>query len=147
MMGREVAWRIFAGELNDSSLVEKGEEERAPTYVISPLGARINRVYMVGVITDLENVGSSEEPIWRARIADPTGTTYVSAGQFQPEAAQALSKIPVPSFAAIIGKVRVYSPEEGVMYISIRPEVVKQVDKDMRDGWVLEGAESLKHRI
>ncbi len=147
MNGREVAWRVFAGELNDSSLVEKGEEERAPSYVITPLGARINRVYIVGVITDLENVGSPEEPIWRARIADPSGTSYVSAGQFQPEAAAALAKIPVPSFAAIIGKVRVYSPEEGVMYISISPEVVKVVDKELRDSWVLDSSKALKHRL
>ncbi len=147
MNGREVAWRVFAGELNDSSLVEKGEEERAPSYVITPLGARINRVYIVGVITDLENVGSTEEPIWKARIADPSGTSYVSAGQFQPEAALALSKIPVPSFAAIIGKVRVYSPEEGVMYISISPEVVKPVDKELRDSWVLDSSKALKHRL
>lgn len=147
MNGREVAWRIFAGELNDSSLVEKGEEERAPTYVITPLGARINRAYIVGVITDLENVGSQDEPIWRARIADPTGTNYVSAGQFQPEAALALSKIPVPSFVAIIGKARVYSPEDGVMYISISPEIVKPVDKVLRDTWVLESSKALKLRL
>ncbi len=147
MNGREVAWRVFAGELNDSSLVEKGEEERSPSYVITPLGARINRVYIVGVITDLENVGSPEEPIWRARIADPSGTNYVSAGQFQPEAAAALAKIPVPSFAAIIGKVRVYSPEDGVMYISISPEVVKTVDKELRDSWVLDSSKALKHRL
>jgi RPA family protein len=144
---REVAWRVFAGELNDSSLVVTGEEERAPTYVITPLGAKVNRVYVVGVITDLENVGSPEEPMWRAKIIDPTGTTYISAGQFQPEAALAMSKLTVPGFAAIIGKVRVYSPEEGVMYISIRPETVKAVDKATRDAWVLSGCVSLKQRL
>ncbi len=147
MNGREVAWRVFAGELNDSSLVEKGEEERSPSYVITPLGARINRAYIVGVITDLENVGSPEEPMWRAKLTDPSGTTNISAGQFQPEAALTLSKIPVPSFAAIIGKVRVYSPEEGVMYISISPEIVKPVDKELRDSWVLDSSKALKHRL
>jgi RPA family protein len=147
MNAREVAWRVFAGELNDSSLVVKGEEERAPTYVTTPLGARVNRVYVVGVITDLENVGSPEEPMWRAKIIDPTGTTYISAGQFQPEAALAMSKLTVPGFAAIIGKVRIYSPEEGVMYISIRPETVKSVDKATRDAWVLDGCVSLKQRL
>ena len=147
MRGREVAWRMFAGELNDSSLVRTGDEERSPTHVITPLGAKINRVYVVGVITDLENMGTSEDPLWRARMADPTGTIFVSAGQFQPEAALALSKISVPSFAAIIGKVRVYSPEEGVMYLSIRPETVKSVPKEQRDAWVLEGCQSLKNRL
>lgn len=147
MNAREVAWRIFAGELNDSSLVMQGEEERAPTYIITPLGARVNRLYIVGVITDLENVGSPEEPLWRAKMIDPTGTTYISAGQFQPEAALALSKLAVPSFVAVIGKVRVYSPEDGVMYISVRPETVKPVDKDTRDAWVLDGCISLRHRL
>ena len=147
MNAREVAWRVFAGELNDSSLVVTSDEERAPTYVITPLGAKVNRVYIVGVVTDLENVGSSEEPMWRAKIIDPTGTTYVSAGQFQPEAAVAMSKLTVPGFAAVIGKVRIYSPEEGVMYISVRPETVKVVEKDMRNAWVLDACIGLKHRL
>jgi RPA family protein len=147
MRGRETAWRVFAGELGDASLVLTGEEERAPTYVITPMGAKINRVFIVGVLTDLENVGSPEEPMWRAKMADPTGTFVVSAGQFQPEAAMALSKMPVPGFAAIIGKVRVYSPEEGVNYISVRPEVVKTVEKDLRDFWVLDCCKSLKRRL
>jgi RPA family protein len=147
MNAREVAWRIFAGELNDSSLVMQGEEERAPTYVITPLGAKVNRVYIVGVVTDLENMGSPEEPLWRAKLIDPTGTTYISAGQFQPEAAVAMSKLTVPGFAAVIGKVRVYSPEDGVMYISVRPETVKQMEKPARDIWVLDGCMSLRHRL
>ncbi len=147
MNAREVAWRVFAGELNDSSLVMQGEEERAPTYVITPLGAKINRVYIVGVVTDLENMGSPEEPLWRAKLIDPTGTTYISAGQFQPEAAVAMSKLTVPGFAAIIGKVRVYSPEDGVMYISVRPETVKQMEKSARDIWVLDSCISLRHRL
>ncbi len=147
MNAREVAWRMFAGELNDSSLVMTGEEERAPTYVITPLGARVNRVYIVGVITDLENVGSPEEPLWRAKLIDPTGTTYISAGQFQPDAALAMSKLTVPGFAAIIGKVRVYSPEGGVMYISVRPETVMPVEKSARDAWVLDGCIGLRQRL
>jgi RPA family protein len=147
MRGREVAWRLFAGELNESSLVLTGEEERSPTFVVTPLGAKVNRVFAVGVITDLENVGSSEEPLWRARMSDPTGTLFISAGQFQPEAALALSKMPVPGFAAVIGKVRVYSPEEGVMYLSVRPEVVKNVTRESRDDWILESCRALKRRI
>ncbi len=147
MNAREVAWRVFAGELNDSSLVVTSDEERAPSYIITPLGAKVNRVYIVGVVTDLENVGSPEEPMWRAKMVDPTGTTYISAGQFQPEAAAAMAKLTVPGFAAIIGKVRVYSPEEGVIYISIRPEVVKPVEKGIRNAWVMDACKSLKFRL
>src|SRR6266705_1127868 len=48
----------------------------APSYVVTPLGAKVNRVFVVGVITDVENVGSDIQPMWRARVSDPTGTFH-----------------------------------------------------------------------
>ena len=71
MNGREVAWRVFAGELNNSSLPEKDDGEFSPSYLITPLGARINRVYIVGVITDLENVGSLEDQCGELKLQTP----------------------------------------------------------------------------
>jgi len=147
MIAREVAWRVFAGEYNSSRLEIKGEGERAPSYVVSPLGAMINRVFIVGVLTDRENLGTEEEPLWRARVSDPTGTFYVSSGQYQPEATAALSKIDPPAFVAVVGKTRTYSPEEGTMYVSVRPEKVTVVDARMRDHWVLETCKSTLKRI
>jgi hypothetical protein len=85
--------------------------------------------------------------MWRARVSDPTGVFYISAGQYQPEAATVLSKIKPPKFVAVIGKSRTYSPEDGVIYVSIRPEVIKEVDSDLRDYWILEAARSLKRRL
>ena len=147
MIAREVAWRVFAGEYNSSRLEIKGEGERAPSYVVSPLGAMINRVFIVGVLTDRENLGTEEEPLWRAKVSDPTGTFYVSSGQYQPEATAALSKIDPPAFVAVVGKTRTYSPEEGTMYVSVRPEKVTVVDARMRDHWVLETCKSTLKRI
>ncbi len=147
MITREVAWRVFSAEYNSSNKEFKGEGERAPTYVITPLGAMVNRVFIVGVLTDRENIGTPQEPLWRARVADPTGTFYVSAGQYQPEAALALSKIEPPAFVAIVGKSRTYSPEEGTMYVSVRPEKIVVVDGDLRDYWVLETAQATLKRI
>jgi RPA family protein len=125
MIAREVAWRIFASEYNSSIHVETGTGERAPSYVITPLGAKVNRLFVVGVVTDVENIGTDTEPMWRARLSDPTGVFFISAGQYQPEAAQILSKIKPPKFVAVIGKSRTYSPEEGVIYVSIRPEIIQ----------------------
>ena len=105
-MNREVAWRLFAGEYNDSNLEAGGGGDRAPTYVVTPLGARVNRLFVVGVLTDVENVGTDGQPMWRARITDPTGTFHVYAGQYQPEAAAKLAKIKPPAFAAVAGKSR-----------------------------------------
>jgi hypothetical protein len=41
----------------------------------------------------------------------------------------------------------VYSPEEGLMYLSVRPEIVKNVPRESRDAWVLESCRALKQRI
>ncbi len=146
-MIREVAWRLFASEYNDASLELDGGGDRAPSYVVTPLGAKVNRVFVVGVITDVENVGSDAQPMWRARISDPTGTFHVYAGQYQPEAAATLSKLKPPVFGAIVGKSRIYSPESGAVYTSIRPERVKAVDETVRDYWILEACRSLQKRL
>ncbi|MFA5897384.1 MAG: hypothetical protein WC985_10885 [Thermoplasmata archaeon] len=146
-MIREAAWRLFAGEYNDASLEVSGGGERAPSYLVTPLGAKVNRVFVVGVITDVENMGTEMQPMWRARVADPTGTFHIYAGQYQPEAAAALSKLKPPIFGAIVGKSRVYSPEAGTVYTSIRPEVIKTVDESVRDYWILDACRSLKKRL
>lgn len=144
---REFAWRIFAGELNNSDLEHSEGGDRAPTYLITPLGAKVNRLLAVGVLTELENTGDEREPMWKARISDPTGTFFITAGQYQPEAASALSKLKPPVFVAVMGKSRVYSPEEGVVYISVRPEIIKETDSYVRDYWIMEACRGLKERL
>ncbi len=144
---REVAWRVFADEFNSSSVEMRDEGEYAPAYVLTPLGALVNRVYAVGVLTEVENIGTEDEPLYRARLQDPTGVFYVSAGQYQPEAAKVLGGLNWPCFVAVVGKTRTYSPEEGTVYVSLRPEVVKEVGEDERDLWTLEAAKSTMVRI
>jgi RPA family protein len=144
---REVAWRVFADEYNSASVEIRDEGEYAPAYVLTPLGALVNRVYAVGVLTEVENIGTEEEPLYRARLQDPTGVFYVSAGQYQPEAAKVLGGLNWPCFVAVVGKTRTYSPEEGTVYVSIRPEVVKEVGQEERDLWTLEAAKSTLVRI
>ena len=85
--------------------------------------------------------------MWRARVSDPTGTFHVYAGQYQPEAAATLSKLKPPVFGAIVGKSRIYSPQPGTTYTSIRPETIKAVDETVRDFWILEACRSLQKRL
>jgi RPA family protein len=144
---REVAWRVFADEYNSASVEMRDEGEYAPAYVLTPLGALVNRVYAVGVLTEVDNIGTEEEPLYRARLQDPTGVFYVSAGQYQPEAAKVLGSLTWPCFVAVVGKTRTYSPEEGTVYVSLRPEVVKEVGEEERDLWTLEAAKGTLVRI
>ncbi|RLF50379.1 MAG: hypothetical protein DRN11_04760 [Thermoplasmata archaeon] len=143
---REPAWRIFAAEYNDSSHVLEAKEEKAPKYVITPLGAKINRLFIVGVLTDVEEVGA-EGIRRRARISDPTGMHIVYAEAFKPEVASILADMEIPSYIAIVGKVRIYEPEEGVLYLSARAEMAKQVDAKVRNYWIIEACKNMLLRI
>src|SRR5438309_10816582 len=96
-----------------------GGGDRAPSYIVTPLGAKVNRVFVVGVITDVENVGSDIQPMWRARVSDPTGTFHIYAGQYQPAAAVTLSKLKPPIFGAIVGQGRIHSHAAGTVVESI----------------------------
>ena len=145
-MKRETAWRIFAGEFNDSTVEIKGEGEMTPSYVVTPLGAKVNRLFIIGVLTDVENISEDGELV-RAHISDPTGVYTLYSGQYQKEATEALSKIEVPAFVAVIGKARTYTPEEGTLFVSVRPERIMEVNADIRDKWILETCKNTKDRI
>ncbi|WP_424357906.1 RPA family protein [Methanocella sp. MCL-LM] len=135
-MPREVAKRLFAKEFQASNLTYKdGEDQFAPTYLLTPTGAKCNRVFIVGTLTEKTNIGSDSE-FWKGRVSDPTGAFVIYASQYQPEAAQALSEIEVPSFVAVIGKPNSFKGQDGTLIFSVRPEIIVPVDGDTRDMWV-----------
>lgn len=144
MNKREVAHRVFAAEFNSASVEIKGTEERAPSFVLTPLGAKVNRLLFVGVLTSAEKVNDGD--MWRARVSDPTGVFTMYSGQFTPEASQALASIEVPSFVAVVGKARTYEPEPGRVFVSVRPESIRVVNEEARDLWVLETAKLTTQR-
>ena len=144
-MIRQPAWRVFASEYNDITLELPSQGEKTPSFVVSPLGAKINRVFVVGVLTDVEMVSEGGEFV-RAHLSDPTGVFTIYSGQYQPEATAALQRVDVPAFVALVGKSRVYTPEEGTMLVSLRPEVVHEVDAAIRDQWILETCQQTKDR-
>lgn len=144
---REVAHRIFAAEFKESNLqVKEGSDQYSPQYLITPTGAKVNRVFIVGTLTEKEDVGSEAE-FWRGRIVDPTGAFFVTAGQYQPEAAQVLAKTTPPEFVAVIGKPSTYTTKEGNVLTSIRAESMHVVDADTRDRWVVDAAMHTTKRL
>jgi hypothetical protein len=144
---REVARRVFAREFNDSSYTFKeSEDERAPVYLLLPTGARANRIFLVGTLTETEDVGEESE-YWRGRVVDPTGTFFVYAGQYQPDAASALRELEPPAYVAVVGKPRTYETDEGDVNVAVRPESISVVDAGTRDRWVVETADRTLDRI
>lgn len=126
-MPREVAWRLFAREFNQSQDELRGDGEYAPNYVLTPLGAKVNRVLMAGTLIEKEQ-RDLEESFYRLRVDDRTATFYISVGQYQPQALQAVRDLEPPCAVMVVGKARAYVPEEGRMYVSLKPEVIHRVD-------------------
>ncbi|MGM0592817.1 MAG: RPA family protein, partial [Halobacteriota archaeon] len=143
---REVAYRLFAAEYDDASLTySESDEERAPNYVVTPTGARVNRLFVAGVLTEVESVN---EDVLRGRVADPTGAFVTYAGQYQPDAVAFLDRTTPPAFVALTGKARTFEPEDGDrVFTSVRPESINTVDADIRDRWVVSAAEATLARV
>ena len=153
MLKREVAKRVFARELEVCRELEKSArldfqaaDPKAPNLLISPLGLILHRVFIVGVITELDSIGTQND-MWKARIVDPTGAFTVYAGQYQPDASIFFSTVQIPAFIALTGKVRIYEPEPGSVFVSVRAEEANAVDEEIRNRWVVDTAEQTVERL
>jgi hypothetical protein len=144
---REPARRVFAAELRETRIhFREGDDEKSPTYVLLPTGERCNRVFLVGTLTEKKKQGE-QNMFYRARVVDPTGTFFIMAGSYQPEAMQQIARIEAPAFVAVVGKPNVYETPDGATLISVRCESVTAVDKDTRDRWVIDSALATLDRI
>ncbi|WP_292426641.1 RPA family protein [Methanoregula sp.] len=144
---REPARRVFASELRECRYQFKdGEDEKSPTFVLLPTGERSNRIFIVGTLTEKTRQGE-QNIFYRGRVIDPTGTFFIMAGSYQPEAMQQLAKIETPAFVAVIGKPNLYQKPDGSYLASVRVEAITVVDKDTRDLWVLDTAAHTLDRV
>jgi RPA family protein len=142
---REVAYRLFAAEFDDADFsYSESDEERAPNYVITPTGARVNRLFVVGVLTEVEEVS---DDVLRARVVDPTGAFVLYAGQYQPDEQAFLDGARTPMFVALTGKARTFQPDDSdQVFTSVRPESISEVDAETRDRWTVQTAEQTIER-
>jgi len=113
--------------------------------VITPSGAKANRLFVVGVLTEVEDV--NDEMI-RARVVDPTGAFVVYAGQYQPDERAFFERADPPAFVAVTGKARTFKPDGADrVFSSVRPESVSAVDADTRDRWAVDAARDTLERV
>lgn len=144
---REPSRRVFAQELRESRLhFRESTEEKSPGFILLPTGVRANRVFIVGTLTEKERRGD-QNLFYHARISDPTGTFFIMAGSYQPDAMQQIARIEPPAFVAVVGKPNVYESPSGAVLISVRAESITLVDADTRNLWVLDTARSTMDRL
>ncbi len=126
---------MFIAELIRTTVKLQGSDKDSfqPAIFLSPTGAETSRVLIAGTAVDKEDVGN-DGSFQRLRISDPTGTMYVYAGQYQPEAAIAIKKLNTPCFVMATGKISHYVPEAGKdIIVSLRAEAVAAIDGNTRD--------------
>jgi uncharacterized protein len=125
MTGRELAWRVLASELNASTAEEKGTGEKSPSYLISPIGARMNRVFVTGTVSapDRPSMGGPAGFV-RASLSDPTGTVPVTSSSYQPQAQTDLQGIVEPTRVMIVGKAALIRGAGASSTPSIRAEAI-----------------------
>lgn len=146
---RQPALRLFAAELAESkqTITEHVEgRDYDSHYQLTPSGVKVKRVFMIGVLVEVDNVESSGDYV-RGRIIDPTGAFTVYAGQYQPEALRALSGFTIPCFVAVVGKTNAYRPDEKTTIVSIRPETIVEIDAKTRDYWIKETVSRTMERV
>ncbi|MCX8172462.1 MAG: hypothetical protein N3D09_02470 [Archaeoglobaceae archaeon] len=142
---REVAKRVFSKEFNLSKFKIGGEGEKEAIYVLTPLGLRCNRLFIVGVLLEKEEI-RPESDMWRIRISDPTGSFLGFVSKFQSEALEAMVDIEPPQIVAVTAKAKILERNGRILPL-IRPENINLSDFETRDYWVLETAKATLRRI
>ncbi|MEM4161099.1 MAG: hypothetical protein QW531_03875, partial [Thermoplasmata archaeon] len=158
---REVAYRVFSFELDETTVEERGGEteseegtgfsdpSKAPNYVITPTGLRVNRILVVGkLLGPPKQIGDKE--MWKFEVSDSLGTFYVLTPNFRSEIVNYVKNMDpdtLPKVVFLCGKIRTYKPDETRFYISIRPEVLCDSTMDMHHYWLIQAAKSLLRRI
>lgn len=150
---RQTAIRLFAQEYMDANLPEEGAGEYDPSFVITKLGAKVNRALVGGVIDRVERREADSGSFYTAHLRDPTGTHRFEVASFQPELHADIEEI-LNRFESgdrflmlIVGRARWFETEDGGIYTSFRAEEFTIVDKERYTHWLVETAAATLRRL
>ncbi len=152
-VGRQSAIRIFAQEYSESSLVERGEGEFAPSFVITKLGARVNRCLVCGGLERMERRDGDSGPYYAGQIRDPSGTHYFNVAPFQPElhpdAEELLARFETGDsiLVSMIGRQQTRESEDGGIFTSIRAESFVETDLESYKSWMVDASDATLRRL
>ena len=150
---RQETYRIFASEFSGSSLTEQKSEEYAPAFIISKIGAKVNRALVCGVVENIERRDGDNGSSYNFTIRDPTGAIRLNIAPFQPElhptAEEMLSKFDSGERFLIlfVGKSRWFESEDGGVFTSLRVEECCVIEKQRYLSWLTSTADATLRRI
>ena len=152
---RQPAWHMLASEFRDATLNEKGSGEFDPSFVITKLGAKVNRVIVAGLLERLEvRETANGSTLYQGQLRDPSGQHYFSVGDYASEAMRELTmalteKIESgePELILMVAKARWYQTEEGAVYTSLRPEEACIIDGKTYANWITRACQGTIDRM
>ena len=152
---RQPDWIMLASEFGESTLNEKGSGEFDPTFVITKLGAKVNRVTVSGLVERLElRETSNGSQMYQGQLRDPSGLHYFSVGEYASESmrefiVQLLDKVESgePILLSMTAKARWYQTDEGAVYTSLRPEEAAIVSRDRYASWLVRACAATLSRL
>lgn len=112
-----VGW-IFADECHRARRGRDG--------FVTPTGALINRLFCIGVLTEVQVQNSRAV---EARVSDPTGGFSVSVNRSCPHVADLLAATEPPAFVALSGELAQKGTEE-IRLIADSCQIVQRADRD-----------------
>jgi len=144
---RHPAVRVFASEFNNAAYNFKTEaSDRAPKYTLLPTGERVNRVLVVGVLTEKQEIETDNGDFIIATVHDGSDSFKVTASRYQPDEANALRGMETPQLISVVGKVSHWEQEDDVV-VELKPESISAVEQQDRFQWVLETFEATRDRV
>ncbi len=138
----EGAVRVFAGEYNGSTLSIQDNDSGTPAWVVTPGGAWCRSLFLSGAITEVTESGD----MVYTRISDPTGVFDLVIGGRNTALAKTFREISVPSFVTVSGRAQIFT-KNGIPHLSVRPDHIRIVNREVRDQWVLATAKSTLERL
>jgi hypothetical protein len=146
---------MLASEFSEASLNEKGSGEYDPSFVITKLGAKVNRVVVAGLLERLEvRETSNGSTLYQGQMRDPSGLHYFSVGDYASESMRELTlslvektEVGEPVLLLMVAKSRWYQTDEGAIYTSLRPEEACEIDAQQYALWLTRTCEDTLQRM
>ncbi|MED5308978.1 MAG: hypothetical protein VYA95_06470 [Candidatus Thermoplasmatota archaeon] len=152
---RQPALHMFASEYGESTLSEKGSGEFDPSFVVTKLGSRVNRVIVAGLLERIEGRDvANGSVIYQGQLRDPSGINYFSVGDYVSDSVKEMTiqlsarlESGEPILLLMVAKTRLYQTEEGAIYTSLRPEEMCVIDTQRYASWLANTSDSMMKRM
>ena len=146
---------MLTSEFGTSTLNQQGSGEFDPLFIITKLGAKVNRVVVAGLLERLEpRETANGATMWQGHLRDPSGLHYFSVGDYAPESMRELtlqlsSRLDDGETIMMImtAKARFFQSEEGAVYTSLRPEEGAIITRARYREWLVEAVSGMLERI